>query len=126
MCTYGGDSVPIVTSVVSPPFNDVTIALKLTDSDSKGLTISATQGASSFVNGGSTQGVLSFSCDASNIGTRLAYEITGTDKDAYQTRYPDLIVVAKSKGERDALRDDHLKMNPGTTPTKMIIDGYCP
>jgi hypothetical protein len=37
-----------------------------------------------------------------------------------------LIVIAKSKGKRGVLRDDHLVKNPATTPTKMIIDAFCP
>lgn len=105
-CSKGGSSVPITVTADVIPFADVKITLKTsttkdgetTVDNSKDITPNA--GESVTLKVGSMSGTLGFKCAAKVAGTKLLYNIDGTDKAQFSLSSTECAVTAEAAGTK--------------------------
>lgn len=87
-CSKGGKSIPMVITATAIPFNDITVKL-LTSSTTEGTTTTShsegltPDGVTVTLKLGTDSGVLGFACNTTVKGTKLKFDLGGTDKDQF-------------------------------------------
>lgn len=84
-CSKGGKSVPMVVTASAIPFTDIKVQLKTSSTTEGTKTTDHSAGITPNANVvtlkiGTNSGVLGFGCSSDPKGTKLKYDLSGTDK----------------------------------------------
>lgn len=130
-CSLGGRSVPISVTASAVPFGDIKVKLLTSSTKNGDKTVQESVGITPDTNEvvlkvGTSEGVLGFACNTTITGTKLKYNLDGSDK--LQFTIPSEVTV---KGQKAGTRPDAPKMTlagvaSASTPSKTVVEGECP
>ena len=131
-CSKGGDSVPIIVSVVNAPIDAIEVSIikttynaSVTDAVDPSADITPSATVLKF-NTGKRRGVLGFSCAATVKGTTLDYKLGGTNEDNFKLSSSQITVTAVDAGTQLTVWESTLTKDAASTAPLMLLAAKCP